>query len=381
MININRKRKLIIIGIFTLLFSWGLLGSAGAADSPDITVTVGTNGVISPSSDTLILHTVDYPDYDGPWCPGLAKAGTLRITYQGFGRLGLSNVGLVFDDQPTLENFELTLDKITTSSYLDRNESADFKYTVKMKEDAGRGLSGRSATLAFTVTLTETVNNSSDDDDDDDDDLVTEPFVEMPSIGGHWAVDCVGALLENSLIKAEIDVNVSNNYGNSKEANYTDVWDNGYLDGPITRGEVAVFLGRALSLEDKAGGINPYNDKIPAFARGYIIATYEAGIFSGYPDYTSGGRVFKSDNYITREELTCALIKAFNKILSGEINLNFQDAGQISSWALGGVKTSVQNGIIGGFPDNTFRPKDYMTRAETFAVICRLLGYHTAHTN
>lgn len=53
--------------------------------------------------------------------------------------------------------------------------------------------------------------------------------------------------------------------------------------------------------------------------------------------------------------------------------ISFIDSADISGWAGKGVAAAVENGIINGYPDNTFRPKGDATRAETAAIIMRAL--------
>lgn len=91
--------------------------------------------------------------------------------------------------------------------------------------------------------------------------------------------------------------------------------------------------------------------------------------------------MFKPDNYITREEMVAVLIRAFNITLEDEsLELPFADKDHIGQWALEYVKAGYENGIIEGYPDNTFRPKNPITRAETFTIICKLMGWHEEHS-
>ena len=44
------------------------------------------------------------------------------------------------------------------------------------------------------------------------------------------------------------------------------------------------------------------------------------------------------------------------------------DSGDVANWALNGVYTNVANGWVNGYEDNTFRPLNDITRAETVKI-------------
>ena len=50
------------------------------------------------------------------------------------------------------------------------------------------------------------------------------------------------------------------------------------------------------------------------------------------------------------------------------------DSNSISAWAKEAVATAVKNGIINGYPDNTFRPRANATRAEAVTVVVNALN-------
>jgi hypothetical protein len=184
---------------------------------------------------------------------------------------------------------------------------------------------------------------------------VEEPLEEYPDIGSHWAHDCIAALLQHGIIHGYPD-------GTIRPDNY------------ITRAEAAVLVANALKLGEKEGTL-PYVDPIPAWAQGYILSATEKDVFEGYP-----GNVFNPDSYITREEMAAVLIRAFDKKAIDGTELIFKDTDDIGKWAEEYVKAGVDNSVITGYPDNTFKPEDKVTRAEAFTMICKLLGYHSEHT-
>lgn len=384
---LKRKATGILLSL-TLLFMVGIPGSAQTAyanDSPDLEIDIvgGTT-----EGGELVFENVD----DTGWYPGLTGKGTVRINNLAFHKVKIRNLGLkmelsdeekfnIFDDDmhliikkgtyPNFEDSSLYEGKFSeilfdqdSSEYrgknvdieIGRNGYIDLEYAVSMDEDASQDMQGITAKLSFLLNLNEVPQPIIKDDDRNkhkskDDEVPFPAFLDDQ----HWAHDCIQALLAHGIIELEEGDTVR-------------------PDDYITRAETAMLVGRAIGLEPKDKLFSGYLDPLPKEARGYIIATSEAKIFRGYP-----GWLFRPNNNITREELTSVLVRAFNKKLEGDQLLFFKDNAQISWWALEDVKAGVQNQVIGGYPDNTFRPKNFMTRAEAFSIVCRLMGFHSQH--
>ena len=84
--------------------------------------------------------------------------------------------------------------------------------------------------------------------------------------------------------------------------------------------------------------------------------------------YGIGNDMFAPDTSITRED-TAAIIFRYMGIDAAEENAVFSDTDEISGYAKDAVNTLSAEGIINGYPDNTFRPKNTITRAEAAAVL------------
>lgn len=146
----------------------------------------------------------------------------------------------------------------------------------------------------------------------------------------------------------------------------------GYPDGTfkpenkITRAEFAVVLAKAYNLEIAAGKV--FDDTAGHWAKDYIASAYAAGIVSGYDDSSFG-----PDDPITREQMAVLIVKAAGLSPAAEES-QFTDSAGISGWAKGAVAAAADNGIINGYPDNTFRPQGNATRAEAVTVIVKALN-------
>ena len=89
------------------------------------------------------------------------------------------------------------------------------------------------------------------------------------------------------------------------------------------------------------------------------------GIVSGYPDGT-----FRPNNKITRAEFTTICVQ-FSKVKEG--SYSFPDVAP-NYWAKPFIDISVFNQWCMGYTDGTFRPENYITRAEAATIINNMLG-------
>ncbi len=384
----------IFLGAFK--FTYALINQ----DMPDVIVKIDRYGNVTQSGD-MYAGTL--------WYPGFSKSGIIRLE-NNFRRIkvadlyldvelkGVSNDNsvydsfvnnmfmtisrgsrLVFDDilvdhkslsqiMSNAVNADSSAQDGANQFYIEKGDSADLKYDLLMHLESGEELENLSANLDFSINMNE-IPNLPDEDDDDDNDrdnddrdnndkkdkLIEEPLDVIPSVDGHWAHDCIVALIENDILDPDSVSRIR-------------------PDDYITRAEAAVLMGRALKLEESTDASTGYIDSVPTWAKGYVIATTNAKVFKGYP-----GKIFKSYGNISREEMTAVLIRAFREDSASDKAMGFIDKDTIARWSRGNVAKSAEEGIVTGYTDKTFRPRAYMTRAEAFTIVCKLLGYHELH--
>ncbi len=87
--------------------------------------------------------------------------------------------------------------------------------------------------------------------------------------------------------------------------------------------------------------------------------------------YGIGNGMFAPDTSITRED-TAAIIYRYLALEPAENSSAFSDSEDISGYASEAVNTLSAEGIISGYPDNTFRPGNTITRAEMAAVLYKV---------
>lgn len=161
----------------------------------------------------------------------------------------------------------------------------------------------------------------------------------------YWAAGAISLLNETGLVK-------------------------GYVDGTfkpgqtITRAEAAVIISRALGLT--ASKTTAFSDVATGhYAYGAIQAVSEAGILTG----REAGK-FSPDGKLTRAETATILKRAYN--LTGETDMTFKDLKR-THWAYESISVLVANGLVTGYPDNTFGPDNTITRAEFATFLSRTM--------
>lgn len=139
----------------------------------------------------------------------------------------------------------------------------------------------------------------------------------------------------------------------------------------VTRAEAAILIARGLKLKpaliDEKTDFADDSD-IPYWAKGYIKAISQNGIIQGYNDKT-----FRPNNKLSRQELIVMVMNGF-KFSAQKKDMTFRDTVSIPYWAKASIETATSLNIINGYPNNTFRGANSITRAEIFAVISKSLS-------
>ncbi|TVY06736.1 S-layer homology domain-containing protein [Paenibacillus cremeus] len=98
-----------------------------------------------------------------------------------------------------------------------------------------------------------------------------------------------------------------------------------------------------------------------------ILALFDKRVVDGYTE--NGKLLFKPDQFITRAEFIRYFVKAKEWYLTNETQSDLTDLPKAGDRVY--ILTAVENGLIEGYPDHTFRPKAAITRAEIAAILAR----------
>lgn len=137
-------------------------------------------------------------------------------------------------------------------------------------------------------------------------------------------------------------------------------------DRNMTRAEVAQMF-YALLLDKNVTITKSFSD-VPddAWYATAVKTLASLGMMDGYPDGT-----FRPDEPITRAEFaTVGLAFAYDPL---DASCSYYDVGA-SAWYHTYVAQATTYGWIGGYPDNTFRPGNNITRVEVCVIVNNMLG-------
>jgi len=186
--------------------------------------------------------------------------------------------------------------------------------------------------------------------------LIGNPMT-LLDVNGHWSQEAVNDLASRMIISGV---------------------DGGYFhpDKPITRAEFAAIIVRGLGLADDENTVVFRDVKSSDWYAGIVAKATEYGVVDGYEDGS-----FRPLQSITREEAMVMIARAM-KLAGMEttyrgVDVNdqlsrFPDGMEVHSWAKDAVAAAVENGLVNG-TSTGLMPKNLITRAETAAIVQRML--------
>lgn len=158
----------------------------------------------------------------------------------------------------------------------------------------------------------------------------------------------------------------------------------GYPDGKfrpenqVSRAEFATIIVKASGLQAKKVNYSSFSDVKPTdWYSPFIEAVKD--YMTGYRT-ADGSYIFNPTAPALREDITVALVKLKGYDVSRLANRSiieamFKDYAGISEAAKDYVAVAVENGLVSGYQDETFRPQDSITRAEAATLLWRAYQY------
>ena len=178
----------------------------------------------------------------------------------------------------------------------------------------------------------------------------TSVFTDLPA--AHWAADYVKKLKERNIVSGD------------DEGKF-------HPEREITREEFLKILLGAFDITP-LGTETGFDDVEPdAWYAPYVAEAVRLGIINGISETEFG-----AGRPITREDIAVMcdrLLKQSGRTLETADAVAFTDHADIASYAAEAVNNMQRYGILGGFEDGSFRPRNNATRAETAKIISKLL--------
>lgn len=139
--------------------------------------------------------------------------------------------------------------------------------------------------------------------------------------------------------------------------------------GQLTRGQLVTLLGRMADVDPARYPDCAFSDvSAGAYYAPYVEWARQSGVVQGV-----GANRFSPDSPATREQLAAITVRFAQQqgiaLPMTEPVRTFADSASISAWAADAVSQLQRAGVLGGYPDGTFRPKAVVTREEA----CKIL--------
>ncbi|MGE5613772.1 MAG: S-layer homology domain-containing protein [Bacillota bacterium] len=143
-------------------------------------------------------------------------------------------------------------------------------------------------------------------------------------------------------------------------------------DAPVTRAQAAAIIVRMLGI-DTAGFIN----SSPVFsdtAGHWAFAEIEAAAAYGLVKGTADG-IFEPDEALTREQMMVLLDRIID-VGEPPGKIFFSDVTpETAQWAYESINRMAAAGLVSGFPDGLFHPKEIMNRGQIATLMVRIYPY------
>ena len=149
---------------------------------------------------------------------------------------------------------------------------------------------------------------------------------------------------------------------------------NGYVIDHIQAGR-SMEIYRYLGLEEEryADVVLPFADlaSIGEYAIPAIRALYTEGVING--SIGKDGRLyFNPQNNLTRAQVVSMVGRTQEKGYAAE-PLAFADGANIPAYAVYYIETLTAQGVLGSYPDGTFRPYELITRGQMAKLLYHLM--------
>ena len=146
-------------------------------------------------------------------------------------------------------------------------------------------------------------------------------------------------------------------------------------NGPVTRGQLPTILYR-IEVEPSGVAASPFRDLTADWYRNAINWAYAEDIVYGY-----NSTIYGPNDVCTREQFVTILYRY--AIFDGaDVSTDptaqdlldaFDDAGEVSDWALDAVLWALEDGYIEGYGGGVLNPKGTITRAEAATIVAAYL--------
>ena len=275
-------------------------------------------------------------------------------------RPGSVTVELIKDGAATGETLTLNEDNGWKGTFVIKDYDEDAKYTVQEKPvpDGYKCVVTGDAENGFTITNTHSPKPDPvpDDPDPGEDDDPPDTPDDLNTVDHYLYIE-----------------GYPEDYRTGEESWDESVWPV-KPQGNITRAEVATIFYRLLKdevREEIETDVNNFPDVNEGDWFNVTVSSLaNMGAVGGYEDGT-----FRPNEPITRAELSVMAVRFYNTFDAEYEEGTFLDIDG-DEWYATAIAAAKELGIISGYPDGSMRPEANITRAETCAIVNRVINRH-----
>ncbi|MEK3832840.1 MULTISPECIES: S-layer homology domain-containing protein [unclassified Paenibacillus] len=145
-------------------------------------------------------------------------------------------------------------------------------------------------------------------------------------------------------------------------------------DERVTRSQMALMIARNLGYDASAAvGTPPFPDvAVRHYAAAAIAFVNAQGVMKGDP----AGK-FRGNAPITRAEMAAAAANYLKLAVPADGKSGFSDT--TGHWAQAVIEANVSAGLLKGYPDGSFKPNAYLTRAEAVVIVNQMFDRGPLH--
>ncbi|MEK3718752.1 S-layer homology domain-containing protein [Paenibacillus sp. FSL R7-0333] len=145
-------------------------------------------------------------------------------------------------------------------------------------------------------------------------------------------------------------------------------------DDRVTRSQMALMIARNLGYDANAAvGTPPFPDvAVRHYAAAAIAFVNAQGVMKGDP----AGK-FRGNAPITRAEMAAAAANYLKLAVPADGKSGFSDT--TGHWAQAVIEANVSAGLLKGYPDGSFKPNAYLTRAEAVVIVNQMFDRGPLH--
>lgn len=145
-------------------------------------------------------------------------------------------------------------------------------------------------------------------------------------------------------------------------------------DDRVTRSQMALMIARNLGYDASAAvGTPPFPDvAVRHYAAAAIAFVNAQGVMKGDP----AGK-FRGNAPITRAEMAAAAANYLKLAVPADGKSSFSDT--TGHWAQAVIEANVSAGLLKGYPDGSFKPNAYLTRAEAVVIVNQMFDRGPLH--